>query len=102
MGFKKLAGIALVSLFAVSSAIAQPLTQFNKDSRNITAEELEKTRTTTHTMEAKQVEGTGHDLSPTGVFDGRGFESNPLVLTRSFREALKENSDREMMERLVK
>jgi len=102
MGFKKLIGITLVTLFAVGSLIAQPLSQFNKSERNITAEELQKTRSQSHIMEEKRVEGINNDLSITAILDGRDFDSNPLTLSRSFKDALKENSDRMTMERITK
>jgi hypothetical protein len=53
-------------------------------------------------FDAAQIEGYLTTPAPIYILDTDGADADPIVLSRSFRAALKENSDKETMERLAR
>jgi len=97
MRFKKVIGVAAVLAFAAGAAFAQPVTDTQKaDSKSA----AKVSRSITFT--GGTVTGYGDLANPQHIILSETDEASPIVLTRSFRDALKENCDKEMLERLVK
>jgi hypothetical protein len=57
---------------------------------------------TAFAFEAAEVIGYLDNPTPVFIIDVDGMDSDPITLDRSFREALKENVDRETVERLTR
>ncbi len=85
---------------AVSFAYAQKQPQAKKE--ELTNVSAKSAVSKSILMDAAQVQDYLDVKSPVSVLDVNEAEADPITLNRSFKDALKENVDRENMERIAR
>ncbi|MCL2220131.1 MAG: hypothetical protein FWC23_08565 [Chitinispirillia bacterium] len=102
MRFKRVAVVAMVLALAAGTAFAQPLTRSKKPQQKEykTGQDANVSRSLSY--DALEIEGYFGNPTLVQITLTDDPDSEPIVLDRSFREALKENSDKETMERIAK
>jgi len=96
---KMIVAVATVAV-AVSFAQAQKQPQVKKE--ELTKESAKRAVSKSMLFDAAQVQDYLDVKSPVSILDVDEATADPIVLNRSFKDALKENVDRESMERIAK
>jgi hypothetical protein len=95
----KLALMAAAVATAANFAVAQPYAPSKKAESKASAK---SDVTKSMAFEAQKVEGYMDTPSMISIIDADGPDAEPITLNRSFKDALKENTDKETLERQVR
>jgi hypothetical protein len=101
MRFTKLTKVALILAVAVGAAFAQFARPVERGDLRAPAAE-QNTVSRAFSYDDAHVSSDLHGSGIIAILDMGDPVEEPIVLNRSFREALKENSDRETIERLTR
>ncbi|MDR2692673.1 MAG: hypothetical protein LBB74_00455 [Chitinispirillales bacterium] len=93
--------LSKLALTVVTVAVAVGFAQAQKQPKSERAGVGEKSAVSkTMSFNATEVQGYIDTQSPVAIIDIDAAEQEPIVLNRSFKDALKENVDRESLERV--
>jgi len=96
----RLTKIVLILALVVGTAFAQNVKQSKRSEAKMSESSLNTSRA--YEYDVLNIDGYLDQKSMVSVILTDDQDATPVVLNRSFKDALKENSDRETIERLVR